>query len=175
MSGNRTPQETDPAPMPTESAPAAGAGVRRTPQQQADYWVNGPCLVVRLNAVLPSRCIKCNKPTGHVMRKRMVWADTQTKPAGGMLAKIPIVKYFFAFQSMFRWFSDLRTLQAPAVTIPICARHRTTAWLLTAVAWLALPAGLLFVVLVPRNPAVFIWGPTLGLFTSAIAWSRPRP
>lgn len=158
-----------------QSGRAGPASALEIQADQPDYSVNGPFLVMHTAGLLPARCIKCNRPTDCFVRKRMLWADTRQSAEGNSwLREVPGFCEFFAILSMVRWFSDLRTMRAPVVAIPLCPRHRRLNWLLTGLAWLALPAGV-GIAFLPVDLLVKIWAPVLGLFISAIAWTRPRP
>jgi hypothetical protein len=143
---------------------------------QPSFFANGPFLVMKVDACLPGRCIKCNRDTEQFYRKRVAWADTPPDAAGKSLRlfRIQFFGIFFAVVSMIRWFAGLRTFKAPIVVVGLCGRHRVRTRLLTVAAYSAFPAGLA-ILFMNVNELLNIWGPALGIVVSAIAWTRPRP
>ena len=139
-----------------------------------DLSVNGPCLVMRIKAEFPMRCVKCNQPADRCIRKRFLWANTGRAPAGGAMRLIPFVRIFFAFQSMILWFVDLRTSRTLVLNIPVCPKHYRRNQILTLAALLAFSAGL-SLLFFPVGDQLHLWGPVLGFFTAAILLTRPRP
>jgi hypothetical protein len=138
-------------------------------------WANGPFLVMRKGAELPDRCVKCNAPAnGRTVMKRFLWADTSSGPAGGAARFIPLVRVIMAFGSLFRWLSDLRTMQVPRVRVGICGKHRIYCRLLTFIAWFGIPLGVASALL-SDNGFLRIWSVVLGIAVSAIAARSARP
>ncbi|HET6248650.1 MAG TPA: hypothetical protein VFE47_13190 [Tepidisphaeraceae bacterium] len=87
---------------------------------------------------------------------------------------VPFLRVIPAIFSMIGWAADLRTVQAPAVQVGICPRHRFSSLITSCIAYLALPLSL-SVWLTGAPQIVMIWAPVIGLICSAVAWSRPRP
>jgi hypothetical protein len=129
---------------------------------------------MRTDADLPHQCVWCARPADVSVRRRLYWAATEREPAGGALDWVPFLNVVFAFQDMARWLSDLRTLRAPVVTVPMCRRDLRYCWLLTAIAYAAFPAGIWLMLLADTSTAA-LWSVVIGLAVSAICWSLPRP
>jgi hypothetical protein len=125
-------------------------------------------MVMRTDAKLQARCIKCNRDTTVYLRKRLYWMETRTK---SLAEKIPFAGWVFAFV---RWVGELRTLKAPVVRLPICRFHRGLSGILTAIAILTFPASFL-VLLTNWDDLYQILIPMGGFAVSAIAWVLPRP
>jgi hypothetical protein len=139
--------------------------------------VNGPFLVMREDAALPDRCVKCNRPAGgRTMRKRLFWSDADTKPAGGRARWIPVFGKLYAFVSLFDWLRDLRTIRVPGVRVGICRRHAMSSHLLTLFFLAGLPAGLVILWMgLKRADQATLWGGLFLFMAAGIAGTRPRP
>src|SRR3954464_4559785 len=145
--------------------------------QSPSVEVNGPFLVMRVDATLPRRCVKCNRATqGRTIRKRLLWSDAETDHAGGRARLIPVFGKLFAFVSLFRWLRDLRTIRLPAVRVGVCARHALFARLLTILMLLGIPAALLLMWTgIRRADIAMFWGGFVLLAVAGFAGQRPRP
>jgi hypothetical protein len=152
--------ESPPAPIPV--IPIA------QPIPQPPFWPAGILMVMRTDAKLPARCIKCNRDTKIYLRKKLFWMEARK---ASLAEKIPFAGWVFAFV---RWVGELRTLKAPAVNLPICGFHRGLSRILTAIAILTFPASFL-VLLTSWDDLYQILIPMAGFAISAIAWVLPRP
>lgn len=165
---NRPPDPSPPVPV----LPFAGP---RHDHAEPIAWANGPFLVMRKDARLPDRCVRCNRPAdGIVMTKRLFWMDDTSQTARGVTLFLPLVRIGYAFGNLARWLGDLRTFQLPKVTVGVCRRHRNRFRFLTMIAWCALPIG---IILATRTTSEYarLWLPVAGLAITVFTARVPRP
>jgi hypothetical protein len=137
-------------------------------------FANGAFLVVRKGASLADRCVKCNGPAqGVTISRGFFWTDAGLGPAGGRLRFVPLLRIGFAFVSMFRWISALRTLRSAEVRLGVCPRHRRLARMYLLVGLLALPSALAIAV-ISHNAYFWIWSTVTGVTIAGLAVNASR-
>ncbi len=112
------PLSADPSPSRSVALPESQPNPYAPPTQEArpsnvqgGLWQDGRLLLANRNAALPNRCVKCNQPTDHKMKRTYYW-----HPSGW---------YFLILLSVLIYVIVAMVVRKKAkIQVGLCERHR---------------------------------------------------
>jgi hypothetical protein len=119
-------------------------------------WRNNSVLVMTKEALLPSRCIKCNAPAGEQLKRKLTWHH----PALYLLILVSVLIYAVV---------ALVVRKTAIVTVPLCEEHssarRQNIWLTWLLVFLSVAS---FVLAAMMEEGMLAFGGAVFLFAAAI-------
>ncbi len=165
------------APPILDYASSPPGPLENTPRlpERPPYWASGRFLVMRTDAELPMRCIKCNRPTRDRIRKRLLWIDGEAVSERRGLRRAPFVSIAFSFISLIQSLFDRHAVRTPAVNVPLCRRHLVQVRLVNLLTYSVFPVTTLVLNVSPLRSNWSVLGAVVSFCVSALLWTRPRP